>query len=226
MIKRKYVIVSVGTINNCIIMCHVCSFSSEVRASFWHQFAPVSSHSPNSALVLIIHPAVLLCTSMSSHFQNSQTDSSSVLPCLVGLFVCPNLPAIFASEDLNSMATIMCSISVWSQGSGGFNEECGCTIRPYSNTVLQNFHCSLKYRDNQSFCLTDTTPAIQIISPYLSAQTTELCFQNREKDFLIFQHPSCAQQEHTGVTTHTDALRLLSHKVYLSQPKLICPPSL
>lgn len=207
-------------------MCHVCSFSNEVRASFWHQFARVSSHSSNSALVLIIHPVVLFCTSVSPHSPTSLTDSSSVLPCLVGLFVCPNLPAIFVSEDLNSIATIMCSISVWSQGSGGFNEERGCAVRPYSNGVVQNFHCSLKYRDNQSFCLTDTTPAVQIISLYLSAQITELCYRNREKDFLMFQHPSCTQQGHTGVTTHIDALRLLSHKVCLSQPKLICPPSL
>lgn len=80
-----------------------------------------------------LHPCLPLnCIYYKPILHSHENDSSNVLPCLAGLFACPNPPAIFVSEDPNSRATIVRSISVWSQGSGGLNEEHGCSIRLYT----------------------------------------------------------------------------------------------
>lgn len=112
--------------NKCIeLIATLTTVFHEVRTSVWHHFQPTDCWTFTiNCLIVVFSPTLIIHLSLN--------DSCSFLPCLGGLFMCVNPPAIFASKDLNSLAVIMCSISVWSQWNGGFNENHGCTNRLYS----------------------------------------------------------------------------------------------
>lgn len=148
---------------------------------------------------------------MLPHF--IQPIHSYFLSCLLSTFVCPNLSAIFVSEDLNSPAMIMCSISVWSQGSGGFNEEHGCVTTLYIK--IEYFRTTAADRNIQSCILlasTNYSMLVTLLKPLNSNQ-------NRQKEvFWCFNtlHSMCTQQESTYIW------RLFAHWVCLSQLKVNC----